>query len=184
MSHVNQNVTDPYNHPYLHACVSTAAHHVTGKKLAQQWRDATAIQPEGYEHLNQDFGMALHLQRETFYPGLVIAAAVFWILSVGLFATTSSVNRSIKPWLLRAYKGYAVIGSILIVVGSIATTASVNALAQWVNCSNSRISSGRLGAILAVQWAAAGAMSVHALLAFAVAGDVQDRSEGSIRLDN
>lgn len=128
--------------------------------------------------------MALHLQRETFYPGLVIAAAVFWILSVGLFATTSSVNRSIKPWLLRAYKGYAVIGSILIVVGSIATTASVNALAQWVNCSNSRISSGRLGAILAVQWAAAGAMSVHALLAFAVAGDVQDRSEGSIRLDN
>lgn len=181
---MNQNVTDPYNQPYLHACVSTVGRHVTGEKLAQQWRHANAIKPEGYKHLVQDFRMALHLQHETFYPGLLIAATVFWVLSISLFATTSLVNRSIKPWLLRALKGSAVVGSILIVVSAIATTASVNGLIQWIQCSNSRIYSGRLGAILAVQCAAAGAMSVHALLAFAVAADIQDRSEGLIRLDD
>ncbi|KAH0009063.1 hypothetical protein KCU78_g10918, partial [Aureobasidium melanogenum] len=184
LNHVNQNVTNPYNHPYLYSCVSTVGRHVTGEKLAQRWRHANAIKPAGYGHLVQDFRMALHFQRETFYPGLLIAATVFWVLSVGLFATTSLVNRSIKPWLLRVYKGSAVIGSILIIVGSIATTASVYALIQYIDCSNSRIDNGRMGAILAVQWAAAAAMSVHALLAFAVAEDVRDQSEGSIRLDN
>jgi hypothetical protein len=124
--------------------------------------------------------MALNLQRNAFYPGPIIAAAVLWILSLGLFAAASYVKGNKKPWMLRASKGLAVVASVLIVLASVATTASVYALVQYVHPG---YYSGRLGAILAVQWAAAGTMSVHTLLAIFAGGD-RDELEGSIRLEN
>ncbi|KAG9532165.1 hypothetical protein KCU93_g1286, partial [Aureobasidium melanogenum] len=181
LGHSDRSFKDADTYTYLQGYISTIGRHVNGKTLAQRWGEVAGAGPEVYQQLANDFQMALNLQRNAFYPGLLIAAGVFWVLSVGLLGTTSLLNGSKKFWVLRAYKGFAVIGSLLIIVATISTTASVYAVVEFLHPSPT---SGRLGAILAVQWAAAGAMSVHALLAFAVAGDVQDQSEGSIRLDN
>lgn len=184
LGHSDRSFTGPNNYTYLQGCISTVDRHATGKTLAQQWGKAAAAGPEVYECLVDDFSMALNLQRNAFYPGPIIAAAVLWILSIGLFAATSYVKGSKKPWVFRVCKGSAVIASVLIVMATVATTASVYALVQYINPSTSYNFDGRMGAILAVQWAAAGAMSVHALLAFAVAGGGRDELEGLIRLEN
>ena len=179
LGHSDRSFTGPNNYTYLEACIGTTGRHATGKSLAQQWGKAAAAGPEVYERLVDDFSMALNLQRNAFYPGPIIAAAVLSILSLGLFAAAPFVGRSKKTWVLRASQGSAVIASVLILLASVATTASVYALVQYVHPG---YYSGRLGAILAVQWAAAGAMSVHALLAFFAGGE--EKSEGSIRLEN
>lgn len=137
-----------------------------------------------YERLVKDFDMTLKLQSDAMYPGLLIAAAVLWTLSTGLFFTTSYLKRSGKQWTLRACKGFAVVASVLIVVASTATTAGVYSYVQYFDASTAWDVSGRLGAILAVQWAAAGAMVVYALLTFAVAGDARGDEEGAIRLED
>lgn len=182
LGHSELKSQDPYVYIYREGHISTIGRHLDGKMLAQRWGKVAGAKPEVYQQLMNDFDMALNLQRHAFYPGLLIVAGVFWTLSVGLLGTTSFLNGSKKSWTLRACKGFAVIGSVLILVATISTTASVYALVEYVNAFWH--TSGRLGAILAVQWAAAGAMSVHTLLAFAVARDVQDQTEGSIRLDN
>lgn len=179
LRHSDRSFTGPNNYTYLQGCIGTVDSHATGKTLAQQWGKAASAGPEVYERLVDDFSMALNLQRNAFYPGPVVAAAVLWVLSIGLFAAASYVKGNKKPWMLRACKGSTVIASVLMVMATVATTASVYALVQYVHPG---YYSGRLGAILAVQWAAAGAMSVHALLAF-FAGS-EDKSEGSIRLEN
>jgi hypothetical protein len=179
LGHSDRSFTGPNNYTYLQGCIGTVDSHATGKTLAQQWGKAAAAGPEVYERLVDDFSMALNLQRNAFYPGPIIAAAVLWILSLGLFAAAPLVGRNKKIWVLRASQGSAVVASVLIVMASVATTASVYAVVQYVHPG---YYSGRLGAILAVQWAAAGAMSVHSLLAFFAGGE--DKSEGSIRLEN
>ncbi|KAH0008821.1 hypothetical protein KCU78_g11040, partial [Aureobasidium melanogenum] len=181
LGHSDRSSKDPNTYTYRQGYISTTGRHVDGKTLAQRWGKVAGAGPKVYQQLTNDFDMALNLQRNAFYPDLLITAGVFWALSVGLLGTTTLFKGSKTSWALRAYKGFAVIGSLLILVATISTTASVNAIVEYVHASNT---SGRLGAILTVQWAAAGAMSVHALLALAVAGDVQDQSEGSIRLDN
>lgn len=125
--------------------------------------------------------MALTIQHEACYPGLLIAAAVLWILSISLFTATCFVQGSTKAWVSRACKGSALIASVLIVVASVATTASAYALVQYAAIWST---SGRMGAILAVQWAAAVAMNAQALLAFTVAGGGKDDYEGLIRLED
>ncbi|CAD0096186.1 unnamed protein product [Aureobasidium vineae] len=85
--------------------------------------------------------------------------------------------------MLRVCKASAVVGSFLIIGATVATSASAYALVQYVDSTWNGSYAGRMGAILAVQCAAAGTMTVHALLAFAVAGDMQEHSEGSIRLE-
>lgn len=184
LGHSDRSFEDPNAYTYLEGWISTIGRHLDGKTLAQRWGRAAGARPEVYQHLANDFEMALNLQCNAFYPGLLIAAGVFWVLSVGLLGTFSPFQGGKKSWALRAYKGSAVIGSVLILVATISTTASVYALVGYINPSWFHNMDGRMGAILAVQWAAAGAMSVHALLAFAVAADIQDRSEGSIRLNN
>ncbi|KAH0352939.1 hypothetical protein KCU81_g1861, partial [Aureobasidium melanogenum] len=181
LGHSELKSQDPYVYVYREGYISTIGRHLDGKTLAQRWGEVAGAGPEVYQQLVKEFDMALNLQRNAFYPGLLIAAGVFWALGVGLLGTTSLFRRRQKSWALRAYKGFAVIGSLFILVATICTTASVNAVVEYIGPYNM---SGRLGAILAVQWAAAGAMAVHALLAFAVAGDVQDQSEGAIRLDD
>ncbi|KAG9565887.1 hypothetical protein KCU71_g5056, partial [Aureobasidium melanogenum] len=181
LGHSDRSFKDSNTYTYRQGYISTTGRHVDGMTLAQRWGKVAGAGPEVYQQLANDFEMALNLQRNAFYPGLLIAASIFWALSVGLLGTTSLFRGSTKSWIPRAYKGFAVVGSLLIFVATISTTASVYALVEYVHASNM---SGRLGAIIAVQWAAAGAMSVHALLSFAVAGDVQDQFEGSIRLDN
>ncbi|KAH0360123.1 hypothetical protein KCU65_g9591, partial [Aureobasidium melanogenum] len=181
LGHSELKSQDPYVYLYREGYISTIGRHLTGKTLAQRWGKVAGAKPEVYQQLVKELDMALNLQRNAFYPGLLIAAGVFWIFSVGLLGTTSLFRGSQKSWALRAYKASGAIGSLSILVATISTTASVNAVVEYIEPYNM---SGRLGAILAVQWAAAGVMSVHALLAFAVAGDVQDSAEGSIRLDN
>lgn len=184
LGHSDRSFEDPNTYTYLQGWISTIGRHVDGKTLAQRWGRAAGAGPEVYQQLANDFEMALNLQRNAFYPGLIIAAGVFWILSVGILGSTSFLDGNKKSWALRAYRASAVIGSVLILVATISTTASVYALVEYINPASSYNIDGRTGAILAVQWAATGAMSVHAFLAFAVAGDVQGRSEGSIRLEN
>jgi hypothetical protein len=128
--------------------------------------------------------MALKIQRGACYPDLLIAGAILWILSLSLLAAIPFVQGSTKAWVSRACKGSAVIASVSIVVASVATTASAYALVQYTSPATSWITSGRMGVILAVQWAAAGAMSMHALLAFAVAGGGKDDSDGFISLED
>jgi hypothetical protein len=166
------------------ACIGTTDRHADGKKLAQQWGKVAVAGPEVYQKFVQAFSMALTIQRGACYPGLLIAGAILWILSMGLLAATPFVQGSTKAWVSRACKGSAVIAAVSIVVASVATTASAYALVRYTSPATSWRTSGRMGAILAVQWAAAGAMSVHALLAFAVAGCGKDDSEGLIRLES
>ncbi|KAG9944435.1 hypothetical protein KCU85_g7989, partial [Aureobasidium melanogenum] len=182
LGHSELKSQEPYGYIYREGYISTIGRHLDGKTLAQRWGRVAGAGPEVYQPLAHHFDMALNLQRNALYPGLLIASGVFWVLSVGLLGTFSFFRGSKKSWVLRAYKGFAVIGSVLILVATISTTASVNGIVEYLETSWWRNNTGRLGAILAVQWAAAGAMVVHALLAFAVAGDVQDQSEGSIRL--
>ena len=184
MDHPDLSLKNPFNHPYLHACIGTIDRHANGKTLARQWGKVASAGPEIYERLVDDFSMALKLQRDAFYPGLVIAAFVLWIFGLGLFSAASYVKGSRKTWVLRGCRGVGVVASILLVAASVATTAAVYAVIEYTHFSNPGAFSGRMGAILAVQWAAAGAMGVHALLAFAVAREVEDVSEGSIRLEN
>ena len=128
--------------------------------------------------------MTLKLQSDAMYPGLLIAAAVLWAVSIGLFYTTSLIKGNSKQWMLRACKGFAVVASALLVAASIATTAGVYPLVQYFDASTAWDVSGRMGAILAVQWAAAGAMVVHALLVSAGTGDDRGNEEGTIRLED
>lgn len=158
--------------------------HATGKTLAQQWGKAAGAGPAIYERLVKDFDMTIKLQRDATYPGLLIAAAILWIISVALFYTCAYAKGKRKQLVIRACKGSAVIASLLFVVATTATTAGVYPLVQYFDPSTGWDADGRMGAIMAVQWAAAGAMLVHTLLAFAVTEDVQSNSEGSIRLDN
>jgi len=158
--------------------------HTTGKTLAQQWGKAAAAGPKIYERLVKDFDMTIKLQKDAMYPGLLIAATVLWVVSVAVFYTASYFKGNRKQWVLRACKGFAVIASLLFVVATTATTAGVYPLVQYFDPSTGWDADGRMGAILAVQWAAAGAIVVHTLLAFAVTEVMQDNSEGSIRLDN
>jgi len=184
LGHSDRWFKDADGETYFHACISTVGHHATGKTLAQQWGKAAVAGPKIYERLVKDFDMTIKLQRDAMYPGLLIAAAVLWTVSVTLFYTGSYAKANRKQWVLRACKGFAVIASLLFVVASTATTAGVYPLVQYFDPSTGWDADGRMGAILAVQWAAAGSMVVHGLLAFAVTGDIQTNSEGSIRLEN
>ncbi|KAH0294238.1 hypothetical protein M436DRAFT_63660 [Aureobasidium namibiae CBS 147.97] len=178
IGYYNRWFKDADGETYFHACISTVGHHATGKTLARQWGKAAAAGPRIYERLVEDFDMTIQLQRDAMYPGLLIAAAVLWTISIALFHTGSYVKGNREQWVLRACKGFAVIASLLFVVATTATTAGVYPLVQYFDPSTGWDADGRMGAILAVQWAAAGAMAVHTLLAFAVTGDMQDKSEG------
>ena len=184
LGHSDRWFKDADGYTYFHACISTIDRHATGKTLAERWGKAAAAGPKIYERLVKDFDMTIKLQRDAMYPGLLIAAAVLWTISVVLFYTCAYAKGNRKQLVIRACKGFAVIASLLFVVATTATTAGVYPLVQYFDPSTAWDADGRMGAILAVQWAAAGAMLVHTLLVFAVTEDMQNDSEGSIRLDN
>lgn len=184
MNYYDRPFEDRNRYIAYEACISTTHRHTNGEKLAREWGKLAVAEPEVYQKFADNFSVALNIQRQACYPGLLIAAAVLWILSVGFFATAAFVQGSAtKVWISRLCKGFAVIASVLIVVASVATTAGAYAVVQFSELATSWRIFGRMGAILAVQWAAAVAMSVHAMLTLVVATGGKDDSEGLIRLE-